>query len=208
MITVVDIAKSKVSFEDLKNKLSECGAQALSSSWMPTEGRSFSLHAPEFRRIQMKLTRDEIIETIRMVQSEKLGYRTVTLGISLRDCAANTVSETADKIYTKLVTVGKNLVSARQLEMEYGIPIINKRISVTPIAMVAESCKGTDYALIAKAMDCAAKQLGIDFIGGFSALVKGLYKGRYESIKFSPRCSSVNRTSLLFRECSHKQGRN
>ncbi len=141
----------------------------------------------------MKLTRDEIIETIRMVQSENLDIRTVTLGISLRDCAANTVSETADKIYTKLVTVGKNLVStARQLEMEYGIPIINKRISVTPIAMVAESCKETDYAPIAKAMDRAAKQLGIDFIGGFSALVqKGFTKGDMNLLNSIPDALSV-----------------
>ena len=120
----------------------------------------------------MKFTRDEVVETIRMVQAENLDIRTVTLGVSLWDCASDSVSVTADRIYEKLTRVGRELVPvARQLEGEFGIPIINKRISVTPIALVAAACRESDYTPIALAMDKAALELGIDFIGGFSALV-------------------------------------
>lgn len=106
----------------------------------------------------MNFTRDEIIETIRMVQAEQLDIRTITLGISLRDCAGSSISQVADKIYDKLMEKGSELVPvANQLQEEFGIPIVNKRISVTPIAMVAESCEETDYTPIALAMDKAAK---------------------------------------------------
>lgn len=144
----------------------------------------------------------EIIETIRMVQAEQLDIRTVTLGISLRDCAGPSIAHVADKIYDKLMTTGQDLVPvAQELEREFGIPIVNKRISVTPIAMVAESCKELDYSPIAKALDRAATNLGIDFIGGFSALVqKGFTRGDMNLLNSIPEalaatervCSSVN----------------
>ncbi len=150
----------------------------------------------------MNFTRDEIIETIRMVQAEQLDIRTVTLGISLRDCAGPSISCVADKIYDKLMEKGSELVPvALELEKEFGIPIVNKRISVTPIALVAESCKESDYTPIAFAMDRAAKELGIDFIGGFSALVqKGFTRGDMNLLNCIPEalsgtervCSSVN----------------
>jgi len=150
----------------------------------------------------MNFTRDEIIQTIRMVQAEQLDIRTITLGISLRDCADSSISKVADKIYDKLMEIGRNLVpTACQLEEEFGIPIVNKRISVTPIALVAESCAESDYTPIARAMDKAAKDLGIDFIGGFSALVhKGFTRGDMNLLNSIPDalsqtervCSSVN----------------
>lgn len=150
----------------------------------------------------MSFTRDEIIETIRMVQAENLDIRTVTLGISLRDCVSDSVKKTADKVYEKLMRVGKDLVpTAVKLESEFGIPIVNKRISVTPIALVAEGCREKDYSPIAIAMDNAAKELGIDFIGGFSALVqKGFTVGDVNLINSLPGalsstdmvCGSVN----------------
>lgn len=150
----------------------------------------------------MNFTRDEIIETIRMVQAENLDIRTITLGVSLRDCAAKSAAEVAERVYEKLISVGKELVPvARELEGEFGIPIINKRISVTPIALVAESCKESDYVPIARAMDEAGRELGIDFIGGFSALVqKGFTRGDINLLNSIPEalavtervCSSVN----------------
>ncbi|WP_422446354.1 PFL family protein [Thermoanaerobacterium sp. DL9XJH110] len=150
----------------------------------------------------MNFTRDEIIETIRMVQAENLDIRTITLGVSLRDCAAESSAEVAERVYEKLISVGKELVPvARELEGEFGIPIINKRISVTPIALVAESCRESDYVPIARAMDEAGRELGIDFIGGFSALVqKGFTRGDINLLNSIPEalavtervCSSVN----------------
>jgi len=150
----------------------------------------------------MNFSRDEIIETIRMVQADQLDIRTVTMGISLRDCADSSISQVAQNIYDKLMTTGEKLVpTAEELEREFGIPIVNKRISVTPIAMVAESCKENDYTPIAKAMDRAALNLGIDFIGGFSALVqKGFTRGDMNLLNSIPKalattervCSSVN----------------
>jgi hypothetical protein len=150
----------------------------------------------------LNFTRDEIIETIRMVQAENLDIRTITLGVSLRDCAAESAAEVAERVYEKLISVGKELVPvARELEGEFGIPIINKRISVTPIALVAESCRESDYVPIARAMDEAGRELGIDFIGGFSALVqKGFTRGDINLLNSIPEalavtervCSSVN----------------
>jgi hypothetical protein len=157
------------------------------------------------RRPVMNFTRDEIIETIRMVQAENLDIRTITLGVSLRDCAGESVEAVARKVYDKLTAVGRELVpTAEKLASEFGIPIINKRISVTPIAMVAESCREKDYTPIARAMDKAAAELGIDFIGGFSALVqKGFTKGDINLLNSIPEalsstqkvCSSVNAAS-------------
>ncbi|AYO32011.1 PFL family protein [Biomaibacter acetigenes] len=153
----------------------------------------------------MNFTRDEVIETIRMVQAENLDIRTITLGVSLRDCAGESVEAVARKVYDKLTVVGRELVpTAEKLAAEFGIPIINKRISVTPIAMVAESCREKDYTPIARAMDKAATELGIDFIGGFSALVqKGFTKGDINLLNSIPEalsstqkvCSSVNAAS-------------
>lgn len=159
----------------------------------------------------MNFTRDEILETIRMVQSENLDIRTITLGVSLRDCASGSVKETARRIYDKIMRTAEELVPvALQLEGEFGIPIINKRVSVTPVALVAESCEEKDYTPLAKAMDDAAQELGIDFIGGFSALVqKGFTKGDINLLNSIPEAlSTTNRVCSSINAATSKAGIN
>ncbi len=147
------------------------------------------------------IKRREILETIHMISNENLDIRTVTMGISLRDCAGDDIDKVSRKIYDKITSKAENLVAkAEEIETEYGIPIINKRISVTPIAMVAEGCTG-DFVKIAKTLDRAAKEVGVNFIGGYSALVqKGYTNGDRRLIESIPQalaetermCSSVN----------------
>ncbi len=146
----------------------------------------------------------EVIETNKMIEQENLDVRTITLGISLLDCADNNLEELNRKIYEKITTVAKDLVpTGKAIEREYGIPIVNKRISVTPIALVgAAACKcPEDYVKIAQTMDKAAYTAGVNFIGGYSALVsKGMTAGDMNLIKSIPQalaitervCSSVN----------------
>lgn len=146
-----------------------------------------------------------IIETINMIKIHNLDIRTVTLALSLRDCCGNDVKEVGDKIYNKIIKYAKNLYNyASEIEDEYSIPIINKRIAVTPISLVGESCKDLDYVYLAKVLDEAAKQVNVNFIGGFSALVeKGCTKGDTALIESIPEalketqrvCSSVNLAS-------------
>lgn len=125
------------------------------------------------------LTIQDILETNRMIEENKLDVRTITLGISLRDCAHPDVTIFCRNIYDKITHAAQNLVRVGEdIEAEYGIPIINKRISVTPIAIAAESCITDSYVPVAEALDRAAKAVGVNFIGGFSALVdKGYTKG-------------------------------
>lgn len=144
----------------------------------------------------------EILSTINMIDHQHLDVRTITMGISLLDCCSDSVQVTADKIYNKIVLLAKDLVkTGEDIEREYGIPIVNKRISVTPISIVAASCKETDYTPIAIALDKAAHEVGVNFIGGFSALVhKGMTKGDINLINSIPKalketervCSSVS----------------
>jgi uncharacterized protein (UPF0210 family) len=146
--------------------------------------------------------RSEIIETISMIEQENLDIRTITMGISLRDCAAETSAVSRRRIYDKITRYADKLVrTGEEIEREFGIPIINKRISVTPIAMVAESSDETNYARFAETLDEAAKAVGVNFIGGFSALVhKGYTKGDHlliqaiaEALAITDRvCASVN----------------
>jgi hypothetical protein len=145
---------------------------------------------------------DEIIETIRMIEMENFDIRTVTMGINLRDCADQNIEVLNQNIYDKITNYAKNLVEiVEEMEIKYGVPIVNKRISVTPISIVAAACKEDDYSSIAETMDKAAKEVGVDFIGGFSALVhKGYTKGEEKLIKSIPKalsktdrvCSSIN----------------
>lgn len=145
---------------------------------------------------------EEIYETIQMVDMQNLDVRTVTMGISLLDCIDRDQNKTADNIYNKIVKYGKDLVEkAEEVSRKYGVPIVNKRVSVTPIAIVAASTDATDYVVFAKALDRAASEIGVDFIGGFSALVeKGFTKSDLKLIKSIPDalsqtekvCSSVN----------------
>lgn len=144
----------------------------------------------------------EIIETIRMIQEENLDIRTITMGISLRDCISRDPREAQRMMYEKITGYGKNLVStAGQIEKEYGIPIVNTRISVTPVSLIAESAETEDYLGFAEALDRAAGEIGIDFLGGFSALVhKGYTPGDRKLTASIPEvlsatkkvCSSVN----------------
>lgn len=145
---------------------------------------------------------DSILETIDMIRVHHLDIRTVTLALSLRDCCGPDVKEVGDKIYNKIIKYATNLVSmAQEIEEEYSIPIINKRISVTPISLVGESCKEYDYVYLAKVLDKAAQEVGVNFIGGFGALVeKGCTRGDEALIESIPEalaqteriCSSIN----------------
>lgn len=147
-------------------------------------------------------TLEEIIETIKMVQEENLDIRTITMGISLRDCADPDHSAARRKIYNKITRLADRLVQAgEEIEKEYGLPIVNKRISVTPISLVAECSGEEDYVNYARTMDEAAAAVGVNFIGGFSALVhKGFTGGDTRLINSIPGaleatervCSSVN----------------
>jgi uncharacterized protein (UPF0210 family) len=143
-----------------------------------------------------------IIETIQMIEKERLDIRTITMGISLLDCADSDGAKSREKIYDKIVRKAENLVKiGEQIETEFGIPIIHKRISVTPISLVAQSSSDTSYVEYAKILDKAAKTVGVNFIGGFSALVhKGCTPGDRILINSIPEalavtdlvCSSVN----------------
>ncbi len=117
----------------------------------------------------------DILSTIDMLDHQHLDIRTVTLGMNLLDCAHPSLDECARRVYDKICRLGAELLPVcRGIETELGIPIVNKRISVTPVAMVAQACEGEDYTPIAAAMDRAARECGVNFIGGFSALVQKL----------------------------------
>lgn len=144
----------------------------------------------------------DILETIKMIREEHLDIRTITMGISLRDCCDRSVEKAAARIYDKITAKAEKLVAtADEIAQKYGIPIINKRVSVTPIALLADCCDSDDATPLAHALDDAAKAVGIDFIGGYSALVhKGFTRGDLNLINSIPEalsatgrvCSSVN----------------
>ena len=144
----------------------------------------------------------EIMQTINMISQQHLDVRTVTMGINLQDCASEDISACCEKIYDKICFTARDLVKTGcDIESEFGIPIVNKRISVTPISVVAAACRQTDYTPIALALDRAAKETGVNFIGGFSALChKGFTKSDLNLIESIPEalsstsllCSSVN----------------
>ena len=144
----------------------------------------------------------DILETITMIQDEHLDVRTITMGISLLDCCHSDIDTMCARVYDKITRYAKNLVSTgEQIEKEFGIPIINKRISVTPAAMILASCEDKDAVKLAKTLERAAVACGVNFLGGFSALVqKGFGPGDRELIEAIPEalsvtdhiCSSVN----------------
>lgn len=146
----------------------------------------------------------EVLETNRMIEHDNLDVRTITLGISLLDCIDSDLKKLNDNIYKKITETAKDLVkTGQELEKEFGIPIVNKRISVTPIALVGGSAckKPKDFVRIAKTLDRAAKKTGVNFIGGYSAIVsKGMTKADELLIRSIPEalsstelvCSSVN----------------
>lgn len=150
----------------------------------------------------LNITPQEILQTLEMVEHENLDIRTITMGISLLDCAGDDINVVEQKIYDKITRKAENLVSVgEELASRYGIPIVNKRVSVTPAALLGSNFKPEEMVRIAKALDRAAKTVGINFLGGFSALVqKGFTKGDEALIASIPQalsetdfvCSSVN----------------
>ena len=148
------------------------------------------------------LNQNDILETQAMIEKQHLDIRTITMGISLLDCCDPDIHVCCDKIYSKITRLAKNLVRVgEEIEAEFGIPIVNKRISVTPIALVAGACNADSYVEIARTLDAAAKTCGVNFIGGFSALVqKGATTGDWKLIHSIPEamastervCASVN----------------
>ncbi len=145
---------------------------------------------------------EEILETINMVSHQHLDIRTVTMGISLRGCSHPDIKVFNENVYNRILSCARRLVqTTEEIESLYGIPVINKRISVTPIAIAAESCETDDYTSVAETLDRVAEEIGVDFIGGFSAQVqKGMTRGDLNLINSIPRalastqkvCASVN----------------
>ncbi len=150
----------------------------------------------------MDYTQAEILETLRMTEMEHLDIRTVTLGLSLRDCATDSMERTAERARRKIEQVAARLVqTVDEIGDEVGIRIANKRISITPVSMIAEGARGGDFIVLARAIDDAARTVGVDFIGGYSALVhKGWTQVESEFLDSIPAalaaterlCSSVN----------------
>lgn len=148
------------------------------------------------------ITKHEIFETQDMILKENLDVRTITMGISLLDCAHEDIEVFNENIYKKITYYAKDLVrTCDEIAQEYGIPVVNKRISITPIAIAAAGCKTDSYVSVAETLDRAAKECGVDFIGGFSALVeKGLTPSDQKLIDSIPEalavtdrvCSSIN----------------
>ena len=147
---------------------------------------------------------NEVIETNKMIDKENLDVRTITMGISLLDCIDSNLDKVCENVYNKITTMAKDLVATgEEISTEFGIPIVNKRISVTPIALVGGSaCKTPDdFVKIAQALDRAAKKVGVNFIGGYTALVsKKMTEADKNLILSIPKalsttdfiCSSVN----------------
>ena len=145
---------------------------------------------------------NDILETVNMIKQENLDIRTITMGISLLDCISDDQKRLESKVYDKITKSAKNLVStADSLEATYGIPIINKRVSVTPVSLIGADCDAEGYVRLAQVLERAANEVGINFIGGFGALVqKGMTKGASRLIESIPEalatttkvCSSVN----------------
>ncbi len=146
----------------------------------------------------------EVVETNKMIEQENLDVRTITMGINLLDCADSDLEVTKKKIYQKITTYAKNLVSTgEEISKEFGVPIVNKRISITPVSLVGGACCKTsdDYVELAKTLDKAAKEVGVNFLGGYSAIVsKGMTRSDELLIRSIPKalsvteriCSSVN----------------
>ena len=138
------------------------------------------------------LSQHEIMQTIQMIDQQHLDVRTITMGISLLSCARSDPKQACGAIYDKITRYAEKLVSTGEaIEKEFGIPIVNKRISVTPIALVAAAAETDNYAPFAAALDRAAKTTGVNFIGGFSALVqKGMTEADRKLIASIPEALS------------------
>ena len=142
----------------------------------------------------------EVIETNKMIEQENFDVRTITMGINLLDCATSDLDQLCENIYNKITRLAKNLVkTGEDISKEYGVPIVNKRISITPIALVGGSaCKTTDdYVKIAKTLDKCAKELGVNFLGGYSAIVsKGMSKSDELLIRSIPQAMAQTEPAM------------
>ena len=145
------------------------------------------------------LNRNDILETINMIDQQHLDIRTITMGISLLSCADPDPKAACRKIYDKITRCAEKLVrTGEEIEREFGIPIVNKRISVTPMALVAAASETEDYVPFAAALDAAAKSTGVNFIGGFSALVqKGYDRGGQKADSRHTGGAGYDRACLL-----------
>ena len=134
------------------------------------------------------LTDREILSTLEMLENENLDVRTVTLGINLLDCAGSSLDRVKDKIYSKIAHLAQNLVpECDRIGQKYGIPVVNKRIAVSPIAVVGAALSSSQQVEISKALNAVAQEVNVDFIGGFSALVqKGIARGDRALIEAIP----------------------
>lgn len=159
----------------------------------------------------MYITQNEIVETLTMVQKQHLDVRTITMGLSLRRCADRDIKVASQRVYEHIVRSAENLVKvASDLEREYGVPIVNKRIAVTPISQLAATCDSHDATPFAVAMDRAAAEVGVDFIGGFSALAhKNIGEGSNKLITSLPEALSItNRVCASVNVASTRAGIN
>jgi uncharacterized protein (UPF0210 family) len=144
----------------------------------------------------MEYTQAEILQTVRMTEMEHLDIRTVTLGLSLRDCASETMARTAERVREKITRVASRLVrTVNEIGDELGLPIANKRISLTPVSLIAEGARGDgSFIQLARAIDEAAAEVGVDFVGGYSALVhKGWTNSESRFLDSIPEALSVTK---------------
>ena len=153
------------------------------------------------------LTDREIISTLEMLENENLDVRTVTLGISLFDCASHDPEKVKNKIFTRITQFAENLVPVcDRIGEKYGIPVVNKRIAVSPIAVVGAAHSSSQMVDIAKTLDAVAEEVNVDFIGGFSALVqKGIARGDRALIEAIPH--ECHRAGLRLYQCGLHPGR-
>lgn len=154
------------------------------------------------------LSRNDILETIRMIDQQHLDIRTITMGISLLSCADRSAERACEKIYDKISRYAERLVATgEEIEREFGIPIVNKRVSVTHIALVAAASETEDYVPFAKALDRAAKNVGVNFIGGFfGACAKGHDGRRPEADRCDPRGAGLYGPCVLISQRRLVQG--
>ena len=159
--------------------------------------------------MSFSMNSSDIFQTIHMIAEENLDIRTTTMGISLKDCVSESTETTCRKIYDKITTMAENLVpTAEAISKEFGIPIVNKRISVTPISMIGEACADRDYLAIARTLDRAAKEVGVDFLGGYGALVqKGMTKAEREFLDTIPEALATTDVVWLLRQYRLQQSR-
>ena len=200
MMMVVDLSACGEPFDKLRAALRTYGEGR--GALHPDSARGYLRRDAQAVRGIAMLNLQNIFDTIDMIDKQHLDIRTITMGISLLDCVSEDPKRCCDKIYDKICARAEHLVkTGEDIESEFGIPIVNKRISVTPIALIAGSCETEDYVPFAKTLDRAAKTCGVNFIGGYSALVqKGFAKGDELLLRAIPQalaetdlvCSSVN----------------